>query len=68
MCSNYFDSVKADPDSETMYRLDKAGQAVKKASDELTKAAKDAREAKDDSQVQSGHNIKLYISHCTVQL
>ena len=38
--------VKADPDSETMHRLDKAGYAVKKASEDLTKAAKDAREAK----------------------
>ena len=43
--------VKADPDSETMHRLDKAGYAVKKASEDLTKAAKDAREAKEDSQV-----------------
>ena len=44
--------VKADPDSETMHRLDKAGYAVKKASEDLTKAAKDAREAKEDSQVR----------------
>ena len=44
-------TVKADPDSETMHRLDKAGQAVKKASEDLTKAAKDAREAKDEAQV-----------------
>ena len=43
--------MKADPDSETMYRLDKAGQAVKKASEDLTKAAKDARESKADNQV-----------------
>ena len=43
--------VKADPDSETMHRLDKAGQAVKRASEDLTKAAKDAREAKDEAQV-----------------
>ena len=34
-----------------MHRLDKAGYAVKKASEDLTKAAKDAREAKEDSQV-----------------
>ena len=34
-----------------MHRLDKAGQAVKKASEDLTKAAKDAREAKDEAQV-----------------
>ena len=46
-----FRIVKADPDSETMHRLDKAGQAVKKASEDLTKAAKDAREAKDEAQV-----------------
>ena len=43
--------VKADPDSETMHRLDKAGGAVKKASDDLTQAAKEAREAKEDIQV-----------------
>ena len=35
-----------------MHRLDKAGYAVKKASEDLTKAAKDAREAKEDSQVR----------------
>ena len=35
-----------------MMRLDKAGGAVKKASDELINAAKDAREAKVDVQVQ----------------
>ena len=34
-----------------MHRLDKAGQAVKKASEDLTRAAKDAREAKDEAQV-----------------
>lgn len=44
--------VKADPDSDAMMRLDKAGGAVKKASDELINAAKDAREAKVDVQVQ----------------
>ncbi len=43
-----------------MYRLDKAGQAVKKASEDLTKAAKDAHEAKDDSQVQSGPNQLIF--------
>lgn len=44
--------VKADPDSDAMMRLDKAGGAVKKASDELINAAKDAREAKVDVQVK----------------
>ena len=41
-----------------MHRLDKAGQAVKKASEDLTKAAKDAREAKDEAQV----NL-LFLTH-----
>ena len=56
-------SVKADPDSETMHRLDKAGQAVKKASEDLTKAAKDAREAKDEAQVHFG-DLKMIIADC----
>ena len=43
--------MKADPESEAMNRLDKAGSAVKRAAEDLTKAAKEAREAKDESQV-----------------
>ena len=50
--------MKADPDSDAMMRLDKAGGAVKKASDDLINAAKDAREAKVDVQV-----IKYWIIH-----
>ena len=35
-----------------MHRLDKAGGAVKRASDDLINAAKDAREAKVDDAVE----------------
>ena len=42
-----------------MHRLDKAGYAVKKASEDLTKAAKDAREAKEDSQVCFGDFLEF---------
>ena len=43
-----------------MHRLDKAGYAVKKASEDLTKAAKDAREAKEDSQVRLDFDRPLW--------